>query len=449
MEKSDEEIIKEVKEAEPTEEEVKEILKEQYKRIIKVLKKYCDLKEEHYNLISLWVIGTYFHKEFLTFPYLFFNAMKGSGKTRLLKLIASLSRHGELISTPSESVLFREASKCTFCIDECEKITSKERAALRELLNMAYKRGSKTKRSYKWKGETREGYETESFELYCPIAMANIWGLEEVLTDRCITLILERSNKPYFTKKVEIFDLDPDIQIIKRTFSPFHATIDTPLIKNNSSIHVMWNENVENIYSVNSGKHTVVANDVIVVLFNKIIKSELEGRYLELFFPLFLIAENCGVIDETIIFANKITREKKEEDMVESRDISLLVMISNEEKTKEFFHIRELTQKFRELNEDAEWITPDWVGRALRRMGIVTEKIRDSKGRAVRIDFEKLILKIKIFKPIEEPCLIKQPNLKKKCPSCGFEVYEEDWNEIKQTCGFCNPFKKWALSIDG
>ena len=45
------------------------------------------LKEEYYDLVAVWIIGTYCMPGFETYPYLFINAQKGSGKTRLLKSI--------------------------------------------------------------------------------------------------------------------------------------------------------------------------------------------------------------------------------------------------------------------------------------------------------------------------------------------------------------------------
>ena len=59
-----------------------------FKKIKAILKEYMDMEEQQYNLISLWIIGTYIHKQFPAYPYLFFNAMKGSGKTRILKIIS-------------------------------------------------------------------------------------------------------------------------------------------------------------------------------------------------------------------------------------------------------------------------------------------------------------------------------------------------------------------------
>src|SRR3989344_7161905 len=58
-----------------------------YQKIIDVLKYYSDLDDDYYSLISLWTMGTYLHKQFSSYSYLFFNAMKGSGKSRLLKMI--------------------------------------------------------------------------------------------------------------------------------------------------------------------------------------------------------------------------------------------------------------------------------------------------------------------------------------------------------------------------
>jgi len=62
------------------EEEAKKILRGVYGQIIDILKEYSDLEEHNYKIIALWIIGTYMHDQFSSYPYLFLNAMKGSGK---------------------------------------------------------------------------------------------------------------------------------------------------------------------------------------------------------------------------------------------------------------------------------------------------------------------------------------------------------------------------------
>jgi hypothetical protein len=122
---------------------------EVYYLIIDVLKYYCDIEEKYYSLISLWIIGTYYHDEFPTYPYLFFNAMRGSGKSRLLRLVVYLSKDGSMLNSLTEAVLFRTTG--TLGIDEFEGIGRKGNEALKELLNSAYKKGITIKRMKKQK----------------------------------------------------------------------------------------------------------------------------------------------------------------------------------------------------------------------------------------------------------------------------------------------------------
>ena len=49
-----------------------------YDRIIQTLKRFVEVNPRYYPIIALWVVGTYFHKDFYTYPYLFFNATRGS-----------------------------------------------------------------------------------------------------------------------------------------------------------------------------------------------------------------------------------------------------------------------------------------------------------------------------------------------------------------------------------
>ena len=211
---------------------------ESYEIIIALLKKYLDLKEEYYNIIALWILGTYFHKNFETYPYLFINAMKGSGKTRLLKLIKSLSCGGEMLNSLTEAVLFRQSTP--LCIDEFESIGRAGNENLRELLNSCYKKGTKVKRMKKVKSIEGENQVVEEFEVFRPICMANIWGMEEVLGDRCINLTLEKSALSGITNLIEIWEKE-------RLFKKFKK-IMTVLTQNKVSVVLCDVMLLENIY---------------------------------------------------------------------------------------------------------------------------------------------------------------------------------------------------------
>jgi hypothetical protein len=153
-----------------------------YRNLVDILKEWVDLKEEYYDIIALWIIGTYSHSTFPSYPYLFLNAMRGSGKTRIMKLITFLSKDGEILNSLTEAVLFRTSG--TLGVDEFENIERKGKEALRELLNSAYKKGTKVKRLRKISQKGMEKQVVEEFDVYRPIVMANISGMEDVLNDR-------------------------------------------------------------------------------------------------------------------------------------------------------------------------------------------------------------------------------------------------------------------------
>ncbi len=124
-----------------------------YEKIMEVIGRYMDMPEEYIRLVAIWILGTYVHETFNTFPYLFINAMRGSGKTRLLKIIACLSRGGnnQIQTGISEAVFFRTPKHKTLILDECEGIGSKDQQRLREYMNASYKRGSTVPRTKKVK----------------------------------------------------------------------------------------------------------------------------------------------------------------------------------------------------------------------------------------------------------------------------------------------------------
>jgi len=145
--------------------EYKAQLGDSYKEIQDIIKQYVDLPEDYIKFLSTWVLGTYFHSCFSTYPYLFLWAMRGSGKTRTLKLISALSAGGDgsVQNNLTEAVLFRIPQGTTTCIDEMEQVGSKEKQTLREILNSAYKKGMKVKRMKKVKKASGEDYVVETY----------------------------------------------------------------------------------------------------------------------------------------------------------------------------------------------------------------------------------------------------------------------------------------------
>ncbi len=385
------------------EEEFKENLKTAYRNILDILKEFLDLKEEYYNIIALWIIGTYFHERFPSYPFLFFNAIKGGGKTRTLNLITTLSKDGEMLLSPTEAVLFR--TKGCLGIDEFEGVERKGIEAVRELLNASYKKGSVIKRMKQKK--TFEGVEqvVEEFSVYRPIAMANIWGMESTLGDRCIHLVLEKSSKDNITNLMEIFDEDERIIETKKLLNQCSLCS----CSFSGKVYKAWNEYVKNNYTnyINYTNNTNYTNYTQV--FKSINSMSLRGRELELSFPLCLISteiekESLEILKITTLTLKGIFNERKSEELIENKDVLLIQFISQQpEKKDTFYSMKQLTDEFRLFSQSSEdWINSKWMGRALKRMNLILQKKRIGYGISIIPDIKKAQEKLKIFKPAEE-----------------------------------------------
>lgn len=393
-----------------SDEKIRKDLTGAYMSILQLIKYYCDINHENASLLSLWCIGATNIEKFNTYPYLFINAMKGSGKTRLIRLLAKITG-GDLVNSMTEAVLFR--TKGTLAIDEFEGVNRKGSENLKELLNSAYKKGVKVKRMKKVHTVSGEEQRVEEFEVYRPIIMANIWGMEEVLGDRCIKIVLDKSNNPKITKRIERFDSDNTIKQLSVTL-----VHDTSCFLNiYKGVEEAWNNYLSNKYDTHDDIDTLHTQDTqdtlylfknkdldeeFIPFFNKIDESNLNGRSLELAFPLLFISyflDKETLFNDTLLLFKEIEEDKKSENITESYDIAFIDFVSQELSSETFIQVSELTRKFREfLNEDKEWISPDWVGRALKRLKLIKAKRRLHRGREVILDIPKAQDKIRMFK---------------------------------------------------
>lgn len=361
-----------------------------FKKIEKILREYMDMKEEYYSLISLWIVGSYLHKQFSSYPYLFFNAMKGSGKTRMLKIIANLSKNGDVVGSMTEAVLFRTAYNSTICIDELENINSKGNENLGLLLNSAYKKGCDVKRMVKKKSIVGESQEVERFRVYCPLALANIRGMENVLADRCISVILEKSSNPKITKLIENFENDNEFLEIRGGLLRLTEKFSDDL---------NYFGDVFNKWNAFQKQDVLDIKDKFSELFSRIDKTNIQGRDLELFFPLFIIADMCGkeVLDDTLDISKEIVEEKRQQDREENMDIKIYEFVA-QYKIGGYVAVSTLVEDFKDYTElKDEWINARYFGKGLRRLNLVLNEKRTSAKRQVKLDIEKAKEKSKMF----------------------------------------------------
>jgi len=101
--------------------------------------------------------------------------------------------------------------------------------------------------------------------------------------------------------------------------------------------------------------------------------------------------------------ANTLNKEKRKEEMMESKDVSLIDYVSQLEQTINYRSIRHITIGFRDFigrvdDQDDKWLNEKWVGRALKRLELIIDKRRVAHGNEVTLNIDKAKQKIMGFK---------------------------------------------------
>lgn len=158
-----------------------------YNKIIAHIQKYVYFEDKGiYTILTLWVIGTYFYKVFRYFPYIWLNADKGSGKTRVMEVIMPLAFNAVLAVNHSEASVFRlvDVDGATLLIDEFEKLKKENQQGIMTLLNSGFNAEASVIRNER-KGDS---FKPIPFSSYSPKMFAGIDDISDVLMDRCIRI---------------------------------------------------------------------------------------------------------------------------------------------------------------------------------------------------------------------------------------------------------------------
>jgi hypothetical protein len=376
---------------------------ELFQKIVEVLKQNIEFHDErYYPLITYWIIGTYFHKQFSAYPYLFLNAVKNSGKTKLMMLLSLLCYNGKLSTNMSNASLFRHTQNngATILLDEADQITKERLQDLENLLNAGYKRGAATVDRTEPRADGT--YRPIEYDVYSPKAVANIRGLNNsVLESRTIGIIMKRGLNKQITDK-DISSEDPIWQQLRDDLTLFY-------FQNCTDIAVTYKqlENIDNVISVVSD-----VNAVTLRVSDK--KSLYSNRVLECWKPLFAIAKyileaskdsanlSSTLLGNSINNTNSINyiteayeqllsvsvdliAEQKVDDNDGPGEATLLMgmlEIVTEDKRYTVQELIDAASKY--MDSIPEWFNEKWTGKALKRLGF-TDKRRGSKGMKYRL----------------------------------------------------------------
>ena len=340
-------------------------------------KSYLEFENEViYDFMTLWTIGTYFFHLFNSYPYVYIGGLKRSGKTKVLTVASLMCFNAIFSNNLSTSAIFRliQSGRCTLLMDETEKLAHKDRATdIRNLLLSGYKRGVKVYRTEK---TSKDRLVPEAFEVYSPKMIANIQGIEDVLEDRCITIIMKRGrNKQILNSEPSSHDLI--WQEIRDSLYILYLTY--------------WKEIKEEYDKLSEGSEGSVGSEP-----NRILQ-QISDRERELWKPIICLAlffdkyilpspsqptlPSQPSLEKAIIeFALQKVKEKQVENVTETRELVLIQTLLEVVQADGYYKAKIIKEAMaQKYEEEQKWLRSEWIGRALKRLGF-TDKRRVGTG---------------------------------------------------------------------
>ncbi len=191
-----------------------------FQRLHSLYTRYVDFRSPaDSQILTLWVIGTYFYTMFPAYPYIALTGPKNSGKSTVLQVTQPLAFNMITTSDPSGPSLFRliHQTNCTVGIDEAERYHSSQdprMQQIRQLLNSGYKPGMPAIRV------TGDDMKPQAFDVYSPKIIAAIAGLEDILASRCIPIPMRRTdqNLPRFPPAFDGAEIRHQLYILALTY---------------------------------------------------------------------------------------------------------------------------------------------------------------------------------------------------------------------------------------
>ncbi len=170
-----------------------------------------------YDVLTLWIMGTYQYWAFDSYPYIHLSGTPDSGKSRVQRLSSCLSFNGYFTESISNSSIFRyiEDMKSTLHIDEQEFLGSEKALETISILNSGYhKAGNATRQESYTDKDGNKKFKTESFTTYSPKMLSGIRGLDKTLQTRSINIPMRPTTDKQYSRR-EVRQDDPIWQNIR------------------------------------------------------------------------------------------------------------------------------------------------------------------------------------------------------------------------------------------
>jgi hypothetical protein len=330
------------------------------------------------DLIALGCIASYFREIFYTYAYYdYISSEPEAGKTTAMKVQTFLSYYGNIASSVTEALLFREidGSHCFYGLDNIERLfaSPKDYASIIDWLLSSYSRDIPCKRLEK----TEEGYEVRHFDGYGPKAFTHIKDFPfalRALRSRCIQIVMQNAKPANFYPSAEKFT-----------------------------------ETRDKLY-----KARLYEFETVKECYKKLININiLSGRTGDLYLPLLSIAK---LVDKKLFqrVLNYATTEEVERKELDSWNMMLIkVLLDNEllgsRSTNEIRGVYEEALILEGLLKDSTLATRTVTTR-LKKLGFQRAEKRTENKTWYLIDREKLLLKAYEYNIINEDEVQKSIN---------------------------------------
>lgn len=172
-------------------------------QVDRMVTKYVAFPSEHHSVVvALWVLHTWVVNAFYVTPRLILDSAEpGSGKTRVLELLALLCRAAKLTLSTTTAALYRRIAAAaddglappTVLQDEADAIFGKtstpQAEDLRALYNAGYRKGATVDRC---EGDAKN-MKVREFPVHAPVALAGLAGrMPDTITTRGVTIHMRR-----------------------------------------------------------------------------------------------------------------------------------------------------------------------------------------------------------------------------------------------------------------
>lgn len=332
-----------------------------------ILKKYLRLPFEYdYALLAYLIPITYAQALFDAVPLILVTGLPGSGKSSLAQVMHALCANSVLIGQSTVASASRDMhdSRGLIILDDVESISTNKSGNIKtndfiQSLKVSYKKDT----AWRQITDTRNGAVTQKLNLFGVKILNNTSGSDAILASRMLTIhtksIPLTKEKANFNSRLDFSELRNELhtyvfenhQVILKSYQKFQSQINDRFSEIIAPLLVF----------------SEITNDTKL---SKILTEALNAKkniLISTFDPLKLLesaVQNLISKNITEISATQVTNEMKQ-------------LISHNE------------QMFASINKHShEWLQPVWVGKHLRKLGIIdpdSERRKFINGHHLRI----------------------------------------------------------------